>query len=582
MIYNNSFLPDLLFKDFIEVMVHGLILDISISGYLLLIPFLLILVGIWFSRMNIKKILLPYYILIGLLINAAFIIDMSLYEFWNFKLDATILLYMDSPSNALASVSWHFILIRLVAALLLSALTVWALVRITPSTLPEIKLKGQITGNISMILLGGILFISMRGGVSESTANIGKVYFSEKQFLNHSAVNPLFSFLYSLGKTEDFSEQFNFFPEEERKEIYKGLYPKGGETTQKLLKTERPNILIILLESFASTFMEIPDNGEDITPNLKRLTNEGIFFNNFYGNSFRTDRALVSALSGYPGAPTTSIMKSPKKSQSLPSIARELRRVGYTTDFLYGGDIAFTNMQSYFLSTGYQKLTSGSSFSSKEQATHAWGVTDHITFDHLYKSIEERTDSLWHTGFLTLSSHDPFVVPFNRFQDKTTNAFAYTDNALGSFIEKIKKSPAWDNLLIILLADHGYSYPKTLEKHDPDFFHIPMLWLGGAVSEPLQINTLMNQTDLAATLLAQLNISHYQFEFSRDIFSTVYSYPFIFYSYNNGFGFKDSTGVTVFDNTANKIIIEESCTGPERLDKGKAILQTLYDDLGKR
>jgi hypothetical protein len=55
--------------------------------------------------------------------------------------------------------------------------------------------------------------------------------------------------------------------------------------------------------------------------------------------------------------------------------------------------------------------------------------------------------------------------------------------------------------------------------------------------------------------------------------------PFVFFSFNNGFGFKDSMGVSVYDNHPYRAIFEESVPNPERVEKGKAILQTLYDDL---
>ena len=59
-------------------------------------------------------------------------------------------------------------------------------------------------------------------------------------------------------------------------------------------------------------------------------------------------------------------------------------------------------------------------------------------------------------------------------------------------------------------------------------------------------------------------------------------YPFAFYSFNNGFSFRDSTGVTVFDNNSGSILFDEPEADESRLDKGKAILQTVYDDLGNR
>jgi phosphoglycerol transferase MdoB-like AlkP superfamily enzyme len=580
MLYNSAFSHNCSLADYLQVMLNGLKLDSTPAAYFLLLPFLGIVFSIWFYKINLRKIFSAYYALIALLIAVVFIVDMTLYDFWNFKLDATALLYVDSPSNAMASVSIGFIAFRTLLILLFALLYFWVFRKITPPVLPLVRKK--ILASFILLLVGGILFLFIRGGVSQSTANVGRAYFSDNQFLNHSAVNPVFSLIYSLGKSKDFSKQFDFFPEEKRAEIFDDLYPAEGENIVKLLNTNRPNILIILWESLAGNFTEAQGGDPDITPNINRLSKEGIFFSQFYSNSFRTDRGIVCTFNGYPGLPTASVMKMPLKSRTLPSIAKTLLKAGYETDFLYGGDINYTNMQNYFRSMGYRGIISDKDFTLEEQHTHAWGVNDGITFDCLYHLIQKREHSPWHTGFLTLSSHEPFVVPYNRLENKITNAFAYTDECLGRFIDKLKKTPAWDNLLIICLADHGYCYPKELTGHNPDFFHTPMLWLGGAVAQPLIVDKLVNQTDLAATLLGQLNLPHDDFRFSRDIFSSSYTYPFVFFSFNNGFGFRDSTGVSVYDNNPDKVIIEDPAPSLERVEKGKAILQTLYDDLGKR
>ncbi|MDR0384678.1 MAG: LTA synthase family protein [Prevotellaceae bacterium] len=583
MLCNRTFSHDCTAGDYLSVMLHGLKLDATMTGYFMLLPWLAMTISIFFHRINLRKILLPYFIVIALTVATIFVADTSLYAFWNFKLDAMTLFYLDSPSNALASVSSSYIIFRVIVILLLSGLYLWLFLKVTPSKLPPVhNLYFRLAGIPAALLIGFALFACIRGGFKASTANIGNVYFSDNQFLNHSAVNPVFGFMYSLNISENFSEQFNFFPEEKRRTTFDGLYPKGGATAVRLLNTDRPNILIILLESFSWNILEMSAGNARIAPNIGRLSDEGVLFTRFYAGSFRTDRGIICALSGYPALPTTSVMKLPVKSRTLPSIARSLEKAGYRSDFLYGGDIDFTGMRSYFRSSGYSNIVSDENFSTKERRSHAWGVNDDITFDFLYKAIACRTDSLRHTCFLTLSSHEPFIVPYNRVDDKVANAFAYTDECVGMFVDSLRKTPAWDNLLIIFLADHGCYYPSTLTVRDPEYFHIPMLWIGGAVAKPMKIDRIVGQTDLAATLLAQMNLPHDEFEFSRDVFSESYDYPFAFFSFNNGFGFRDSTGVSIYDNHPDRVILEEPSPNADRVEKGKAIIQTLYDNLGKR
>lgn len=582
MLYNGSIEKGFGFADYMQVMIHGASLDAATAGYLTAFPFLLVLISIWFRKFPLKKILYGYYILAAALISIIFVVDMALYTFWGFKLDVSVFLYIDSPKEALASVSVGFILLRVLAILLLIALNSWVLLKITPSVLTATRKR--IAGTAGMLLLGGVLFVIIRGGVTESTSNIGQVYFSNEPFLNHSAVNPDFSLLSSMGKSQDFASEFNFFDEEKRAALFDGLYPTtDGDSIIQVLNTKRPNILIILMEGFGGAFVEPLGGLPDVTPHFNRLSKEGIFFTNCYANSFRTDRGTVCTFSGYLGLPTASVMKIPAKSRTLPAIAEGLSKAGYKTDFLYGGDINFTNMKSYLLSTGYQRLIANTDFSLAEQTSNAWGVNDDITFEYLYNQLRNRKEEgPWHTAFLTLSSHEPFEVPYHRLEDKIPNAFAYTDECLGKFVDRLKQTPAWKDLLVICLPDHGFYYPREGSNAMPRFYHIPLLWLGGAVKQPMQVDKIMNQTDLAATLLGQLGLEHTAFTFSRNVLGSDYKYPFAFYSFNNGFSFRDSTGVTVFDNNSGSILFDEPEADESRLDKGKAILQTVYDDLGNR
>ena len=582
MLYNDAMGKGAAFSDYGQVMWHGISLDAATAGYLTAVPLLLIIVSVWLKKVPLRKILYPYYVIVALLVAIVFVVDMGLYPFWGFKLDASIFLYLDSPKEALASVSVGFILVRILMMVLAGGFFAWLMLRVTPKSLDSVK--HRVSGTVGMLLIGGILFVFIRGGVTESTSNVGQVYFSNNQFLNHSAVNPAFSLLSSLGKSKDFAAEFNFFKEEKRAELMERLYPKtDGDSIVRLLNTDRPNILLILMEGFGGVFMEPLGGIPDVAPHLNRYAEEGIFFTNCYANSFRTDRGTVCTLSGYLGLPTASVMKIPAKSRSLPAISEELGKAGYRTDFVYGGDINFTNMKSYLLSKGYQKLTADTDFSMAEQASNAWGVNDDITAAWLLDRLKGRTDeSRWFTTYLTLSSHEPFDVPYQRLQEKIPNAFAYTDECLGHLIEGLKQSPVWKDLLIVCIPDHGFCYPQGSIDRGGEYSKIPMLWLGGAVKQPMKVERIMNQTDLAATLLAQLGLDHSMFTFSRNVLGNDYTYPFAFFSSGNVIAFRDSTGVSAYDIKANSISYEEPTSSPERLDRGKAILQSVYDDLGAR
>lgn len=587
MLYHHALANECSLIDYLKVITHGLLLDCTVSGYLTVIPLLCILVSVWLPGTFYQKLIKGYFLATGLLVAAIFAVDVALYGYWGFRLDATLFFYLQSPTDAMASVPIGTFFLQFLLFLIYAYGIYWVFKRFVVPLFPTTPVHNRLGGTIVILLLGGILFIPIRGGVTTSTANVGMVYFSKNQFLNHSAINPAFSLLASLSKQQDFAAQFDFFPEEERKERYAALtarnnLPMNDVDTEKLLTTDRPNILIILMESFTANVIEAVGGEVGITPNLNRLSREGVTFTNMYANSFRTDRGIVAVLNGYLAQPTTSIMKYPAKSQTLPSIAKSLGEQGYTADMLYGGDINFTNMQSYFFSSGYSQITADRDFPLSSRLSK-WGANDDITFTHLYESIKDRDEKApWLSTFLTLSSHEPFEVPYHHLEDPYLNSVAFTDSCIGSFVDKLKELPVWKNTLIVLVSDHGYRYPSSLTDYEPRRFHIPMIWLGGAVKEPTVIETYANQTDLAATLLSQLGLPHDQFIFSRDILAPGYP-EYSFYTFTNGFGFIDSTGVSVYDNESNKPLIENPAAGSEeRLNRGKVLLQTLYDDLGNR
>lgn len=568
-------------NDVFNLLYHGAGLDASTCGYLIAIPFMAVWISIWKKGIHPRNLLKLYFIIVAILLSLICVADTSLYSFWKFKLDATIFNYMDAPKQAMASVSAGYILLRLALIAVFSILLTWGCIRTTPKSFPHLKISPKMClYNLEHILLGGLIFLAIRGGIGRSTMNVGNAYFSENTYLNHAAVNPAFNLLYSWRKTENFADKYNYLDEEECSRIYASLYPTATEDcTDTLLNTTRPKLLIIILEGFGGDYVEALGGAKEVSPNMARLIKESVFFDNVYANSFRTDRGLVSTLSGHISYPTTSIMKIPAKTDQLPGIARSLQEAGYKTDFLYGGDINFTNMRSYFTNTGYQHLTSDTDFSLKERTSSSWGAHDEYTFNRLFDMISSRPlDELWHTGFLTLSSHEPFEVPYDRLADKRQNSFAYTDHCLGMFIDRLKTLPIWKDLLVICLPDHGSS--ATFNPTTPSFYHIPMLWMGGAVRKPRTIHTLMNQSDMAATLLTQLGLPHQEFVYSRNVFSKDYTYPFAYSTFSDGFMFQDSTGVTIFDNAARQAIYNAPQPDNIREAKGKAILQTSYDELG--
>lgn len=598
---------DNIFTELPAVIWHGLPLDLSMAGYLSVIPGLLSIAVVWLKRELVKPIMNIYFIIASLFITCSFLLNASLYPYWKYPLDSTPLFYFfTSPADAIASVSiWQVILSIII--LIVLTIGVWFTLRMRGEKRQQYSRYSYGYGgfgsgkrkrfddfdrhrgrtSIILLLLTGLLFLPIRGGITVSTMNTGQVYYSQNAYLNHSAVNPLFSLLESITHQEDFASQYRFMKDKEADKIFATMTSTSDENTYPLLneatfKKGTPDILIVIMESFASDIMPSMGSYKDVAVCLDSIAQQSILFTRFYANSFRTDRGMVSILSGYPAQPTTSIMRYPRKTSQLPSLARNLAKYkNYKTTYYYGGDADFCNMRSYLVSQGYQHIISDANFPIEDKISK-WGVPDHILAAKMMEDIKaQQNEKRPMLRILqTSSSHEPFEVPYHRLKDKRLNAFAYTDSVMGAIIREYRKLPRWKNTLIVFVPDHVGGYKENLNDHDRSRYQIPLILAGGAISRPMKVGIIGSQQDIAATLLGQLGVEHREFTFSKNMMSDA-TPKFAFFAVNDAFGIVSEENSLIYDNRAKRIVYDKGEKG-FNLKRGQAYLQKLYDDLAKK
>ena len=575
-------------SDLIGVVWHGLLLDSTTAGYISVIPWLIMLAAVWVKipERVMQRLMTAYFAVMAFIVALIVAVDMGLFRHWSFRLDSTIIPYLRTPKEAAASVTWSdlwptiLLLFGYGALLFFMWRPIAKIYHYTKQTIAQ-----RITSTLVMLFVGGLLFLAIRGGVDTAPANVSKVYFSDNMFLNQAATNPIFSFLSSATRSELKDSDYRYYTDEECADIFSQLTNNDSTATESILKTERPNVVLIMLESLGRTVTDEQVDGKAVAPNIQRIKNEGIWFENIYANSYRTDRGTVAVMSGYPAHPVVSVMKYPQKAHTLPAIARSLQEEGYATSFMYGGDANFTNTISYLYGTGVETIIDKAQMHF-DAPTNKWGYADDVVCPYFADEVlrlSQRERPFFAT-LLTLSSHEPFDVPHAAFENKILNSVNYTDQCIGEMIDTWRNSPAWENMLVILIADHGMPYPEDLTTGSLKRQRVPMIWTGGAIAQGgVEIDTYASQADLAATLLSQLGIAHDDFAFSHDILNPNTPH-FAFWSYNNAFGIIDSEGHTVFDCTRNATIEQsgEPTTTERQLRNGKAIVQSIHQDIRKR
>lgn len=598
---------DNIFTELPAVIWHGLPLDLSMAGYLSVIPGFLSIAVVWLKRELVKPIMNIYFIIASLFITCSFLLNASLYPYWKYPLDSTPLFYFfTSPADAIASVSIWQVILSIVILIVLT-IGVWFTLRMRGEKRQQYSRYAYGYGglgsgkrnrfddfdrhrgrtSIILLLLTGLLFLPIRGGITVSTMNTGQAYYSQNAYLNHSAVNPLFSLLESITHQEDFASLYRFMKDKEADKIFATMTSTSDENTYPLLneatfKKGTPDILIVIMESFASDIMPSMGSYKDVAVCLDSIAQQSILFTRFYANSFRTDRGMVSILSGYPAQPTTSIMRYPRKTSQLPSIARNLAKYkNYKTTYYYGGDADFCNMRSYLVSQGYQHIISDANFPIEDKLSK-WGVPDHILAAKMMEDIKaQQNEKRPMLRILqTSSSHEPFEVPYHRLKDKRLNAFAYTDSVMGAIVREYRKLPRWKNTLIVFVPDHVGGYKENLNDHDRSRYQIPLILAGGAISRPMKVGIIGSQHDIAATLLGQLGVEHREFTFSKNMMSDA-TPKFAFFAVNDAFGIVSEENSLIYDNRAKRIVYDKGEKG-FNLKRGQAYLQKLYDDLAKK
>lgn len=577
LIYHSLF-TNATFSELCQVILYGLRLDIAVAGYLTAIPALLLIATLWSGQRLIHWLWNGYFFFTALLSSLAYVANLGLYRYWGFPLDDTALLYLKtSPADAMASMTWWQLTIVPVVILLIAFVIFKGGVSLFPKKRCDRRGK-KIIASVLLVLLTASLMLPIRGGVSTGTNGVGSVYFSPNNRLNHAAVNPLFSFVEAVVHIEEIGTRYRFMSAETADRLFKEMvYTElRGDSTLVLGKR---NVVLIVLESFSDTIMHM----KGVTPNLVRLQEEGLSFTNFYANSFRTDRALVSIHSGLPAQPSMSVMDLPRKSTSFPSIAGNLAKNGYHTTFYYGGDIDYSNMRSYFMGTGFEEIVSDADFSLKLH-TGKWGVADSAVYERMLADIKnDHSGRPFFRSIMTESSHEPFDVPnYQKIKDNEIfNAFSYADHHLGKFIAEMKKLPCWQNTIVAIVPDHLGAYPDQADNYQWWRFKVPFILLGGGLPEGIQCHTIGSQIDITATLLGLLGIDHSEFTYSKDLFDTKAPH-FAFFTFPDAMGMVTDSSSVIYDNTSNKVSLTSGPDTDRLVKKAQAYLQKLYDDLDKR
>ena len=274
------------------------------------------------------------------------------------------------------------------------------------------------------------------------------------------------------------------------------------------------NVVVFLQESLGAEYVGCL-NGLPLTPELDKLSKEGLLFTNLYCTGTRSVRGIEQVTAGFLPNPSESIVKLSGSQQGFFTLADAFGRHNYDTSFIYGGMANFDNMASFFNGNGFKNIIDETDFDAdgkKYAMKGTWGYSDEdlaVKANEYYKSLGKKP---FFSLMFSTSNHEPFEFPDGRIklyeQPKNTvhNAMKYADFSIGKFFELAKKEAYFKNTIFVVIADHNTrTYGKNLVPVNK--FHIPALIIAPNVEKGITYDNLASQMDIPSTVLALSGIT---------------------------------------------------------------------------
>ena len=573
---------DLDFIEIIKIFLIGTKMDLSMAGYLTILPGVILAVSFLFSAKILSVILKGYTIIILVITTFLNVLDLALFPHWGTRVGINAFNYLGDPKGVISNITLGDSIAVLTVFLLFFILFLLFYNRfISKSIQKEIRLKWFFSP--VLLFLTACLIIPVRGGFSTSPMNLSVVSFSDKLYANQVASNYLWNFFNSVERRKSYENPCNYTNSKVAWRIFSEVESQRINSDTIIIHQNNevlPNVILIVLESFSNKVISLFGGEYNVCPNLDLLSAEGIIFPSFYASGNRSDRGMSALLGGYPSLLEMSIMRFPDKSDKITLLSDYFNRHDYVSSFYYGGDIDFYSLKSFVLQGKYDNIISQENFPGELQNMSKWGVHDGYLFDRVLQDITRETEPFFTVAY-TLSSHPPYDVPFNKIKgnsdnNKYLNSVAYTDSCVGEFIGALKKSEKWENTLVIITADHGSLRPGPTEIIEPATYRIPLIFTGGVVKNRGVVNNVGGQPDLMPTIIRQLGWEMDSVLFGHDLFSLP---SYAFYMLENGWGYINDDGEYYYDQIAGdfKTFKQKENINPD-FSFAKAYLQVLHED----
>lgn len=542
----------LCFPDILKALGIGILIDSSVMSCCIVVCFLMGLLASLFAEKAGKKVLTLSLTLALLLVAAINVVDLFYYAYYNTRLSYNLVSYFFENFGENFKMLWaSFPLFWIILGIIVMLFLTWLLVE---RLFKDAKIKEKWTAIPATLLTFVVLSFLYYGPPFWRLTT-----FSTEVMLNQAASNGAYTLAKSYSVIRN--SHSDLYPFEEQKILAEmeqnvDFICSANETPvssmtptmrrfNQIAKPEAPkNIVIIISESFSATLTGVIGQDErSYAPYFDSICKEGVLFTHCFSNGPRTQHGIVSTLSAFPSVLGSSLIRR-RETNAFYTLADALRPEGYETNFIHGGDVNYDDMRDYLCQGNFQRIYGIEDFKSW-RFKNDWGVCDEDLFDFAFQKINEATQPHL-TVILTMSNHMPFDIPpyfsethpeVQKFKESKASYY-YSEYAFGTFIDKMKTLPDYDNTLILRLADHGEVYSQA--DHQFRLFHIPALLLNGSRRDTV-FEAVCSQMDFVPTLLSEIGyegafpcIGRNLFDDDYEPFATMSTYDNVHYWMQNG------------------------------------------------
>ena len=544
------------FKEVFLTYINAIALDVATASFFIVIPWLLLLLNSLLQWKFMKWILFAYSYLLIMFSNILYIIELGIYNEWEEKPTFKILNYMKHPDEAIASNPLIYTIILSIILLVVAVIFYKLTKKICDSYV--IDGKRNYLQTILFFFLAAFIFLGARGGWAPIPISQSSVYFSKHKIYNDIAISTVYNFIHSITENQAVVNGTNPYtinlPQEQKDAILKELMAtEEGCARKSILTMKRPDIVLIIWESLSGDFIK-NDKYKKVIPNIMKMSQEGILFTHAYSSATLSHEGLPSILSGWPAIAGNYITNLPSKFYKLPFLTKKLEANGYSTSFLFGGQLRYGNLTSYMYGNGFDTIQEQSDIDMDSSKEGRLGYHDEYMLEYLKKKTSTLKEPFF-SAIFTLSSHSPYdqpmkdVISWGGGDKGYINSIYYTDRSIGEFIKEAKKEPWYKNTLFVIVADHSHHTPRAWSRADKNWHHVPMLFFGDVIKKEFRgkhIDKIVSQQDISATLLSQLEINHSDFAWSRDLFCKDYKEN-AYIMNGSGFGLITNNGALTYD-----------------------------------